>query len=138
MNEMTDNIVLSGRVVFVVDDDELFRAYVATLLSQASIKVISVSNSVELVTQMHKIMPDCILLDYMLASENGLQIHEHLRRRFQDLPPVLMLSADETQRTAIRAFRFGMNDFIPKRNLRLDDLLEHIRAGPSSITSRGI
>ncbi len=124
---MTDNNVLSGRVVFVVDDDQLFRAYVTALLSQANIKVVGLVDSEELSAQMNKIVPDCILLDYMLASENGLQIHDQLRQRFHDLPPVLMLSADESQRTAIRAFRFGLNDFIPKRNLQLNDLLNSIQ-----------
>lgn len=123
-----DNVAaLAGRLICVVDDDDIFRSYLALLLKNAGMNAIELADSAGLTAYLAKTRPDCILLDYHLASENGLSIHEQLKLRFPDLPPVLMVSADEAQNTAIRAFRIGVEDFIPKRNLRPDMLMNFIQ-----------
>ncbi|WP_322988941.1 diguanylate cyclase [Hoeflea sp.] len=115
-------ITLNGRSVCIVDDDSLYRGYLSALLGQAHIRTLEASDSFTLVQVLEKEMPDCILLDYNLDAENGFRLHEQLKLRFPHLAPVVMLSADESQRTAIKAFRMGFYDFLPKRNLRLEEI----------------
>lgn len=115
-------IVLDGRSVCIVDDDSLYRGHLAALIGQAHIRTMEAGDSSELVQVLEKEMPDCILLDYNLHAENGFRLHEQLKLRFPNLAPVVMLSADESQRTAIKAFRMGFYDFLPKRNLRLEEI----------------
>ena len=115
-------INLDGRSVCIVDDDRLYRLHLAALLGQANLRTMEAADSTGLTAILEKEMPDCILLDYNLDSENGFRLHEQLKLRFPDLAPVIMLSADETQRTAIKAFRMGLYDFLPKRNLRIDEI----------------
>ena len=122
-----DDIVLDGRLVCIVDDDELFRLHLAALLGQERLRSVQASDSAGLVEILQKEMPDCILLDYNLDAENGLRLHEQLKLRFPRLAPVIMLSADESQRTAIKAFRMGIFDFVQKRNLRIDEVAAAIR-----------
>lgn len=120
-------IILDGRSVCIVDDDSLFRLHLSALLGQAHLRTMEACDSRSLAAVLDKEMPDCILLDYNLDSENGFRLHEQLKLRFPDLAPVIMLSADESQRTAIRAFRMGLYDFLPKRNLRIDEITAAIQ-----------
>jgi len=115
-------INLDGRSVCIVDDDNLYRLHLSALLGQAHLRTMEAANSDSLIAVLEKEMPDCILLDYNLNSENGFRLHEQLKLRYKDLSPVIMLSADESQRTAIKAFRMGIYDFLPKRNLRIDEI----------------
>jgi len=115
-------INLDGRSVCIVDDDNLYRLHLSALLGQAHLRTMEAGDSDSLATVLDKEMPDCILLDYNLESENGFRLHEQLRLRYKNLSPVIMLSGDESQRTAIKAFRMGLYDFLPKRNLRIDEI----------------
>lgn len=120
-------INLDGRSVCIVDDDGLFRSHLSALLGQAHLRTFEASDSATLVAVLEKEMPDCILLDYNLDSENGFRLHEQLKLRFKNLSPVIMLSGDESQRTAIKAFRMGLYDFLPKRSLRIDEITMAIK-----------
>jgi len=120
-------INLDGRSVCIVDDDNLYRLHLSALLGQAHLRTMEAGDGDSLAAVLEKEMPDCILLDYNLNSENGFRLHEQLKLRFKDLSPVIMLSADESQRTAIRAFRMGIYDFLPKRNLRIDEITVAIK-----------
>ncbi len=120
-------IVLDGRSVCIVDDDSLFRMHLSALLGQAHLRTMEAADSRSLNAVLDKEMPDCILLDYNLDSENGFRLHEQLKLRFPNLAPVIMLSADESQRTAIKAFRMGLYDFLPKRNLRIEEITAAVR-----------
>jgi len=120
-------INLAGRSVCIVDDDNLYRLHLSALLGQTHLRTLEAGDSDSLAAVLDKEMPDCILLDYNLDSENGFRVHEQLKLRYKDLSPVIMLSADESQRTAIKAFRMGLYDFLPKRNLRIDEITIAIR-----------
>ena len=122
-----NGIELDGRSVCIVDDDGLYRMHLTALLAQANLRVSQASDSTSLTAVLDKEMPDCILLDYNLGAENGFRLYEQLKLRFPDLAPVIMLSADESQRTAIKAFRMGLNDFLPKRKLRIEELASAVR-----------
>jgi CheY-like chemotaxis protein len=113
---------MHGSLVVIADDDELFRSYLSFMLMPTGLQTRTAANSEELVRLVQEQMPDCIILDYDMTNENGIFVQEQLRARFPALCPVLMLSADETQRTAVRAFRMGVDDFVQKRNLKLEEI----------------
>jgi diguanylate cyclase (GGDEF)-like protein len=117
-----DKISLDGRVVCVVDDDALYRQYLSALLVDKKLDVIEVADGGGLIDVLTHRTIDCILLDYVLADESGLTLHEHLRGRFRKPPPVIMLTSDASQRTVIKAFRNGINDYVLKRGLRPEEL----------------
>lgn len=123
----SNDVVLDGRQVCIVDDDALCRSQISYLLSQKHVTVVEAADSIALQSVLDARMPDCLLIDYNLVSENGLFVIERLRQRYPKLSPIIIVSADETQKTTLRAFRTGVSDFIPKRGLRLDDLSSAIR-----------
>jgi diguanylate cyclase (GGDEF)-like protein len=117
-----DKISLDGRLVCVVDDDAIYRQYLSTILASKKLDVIEASDGGELIDILKNRSIDCIVLDYVLATESGLTLHEHLREQFRKPPPVVMLTADESQRTVIKAFRTGVSDYVLKRGLKPDEL----------------
>jgi two-component system cell cycle response regulator len=121
-----DKIALGGRVVCVVDDDAIYREYLAALLAESKLNVMQAADGHELTRILEQKSVDCIVLDYVLAAETGLSLHQQLRERFRKLPPVVMLTADENQRTAIKAFRIGVSDYVLKRGLKAPELLSSI------------
>lgn len=122
-----NDVVLAGRLVCIVDDDELCRAQIGLMLAQKNMRTIEASDTNTLQTLLDRRMPDCILLDYDLVSENGLFALERLSQRYPMLAPIVMVSADETQRTAVRAFRGGAADFVSKRRMNAGDLTTAVR-----------
>jgi two-component system cell cycle response regulator len=123
----SNEIVLDGRQVCIVDDDELYRARIALLLAQKNLRTIEAADTNELQAILDARMPDCILLDYNLVSESGLFAVERLKQRYPMLAPIVMVSADETQRTAVRAFRAGITDYVAKRQLSVEELTTAVR-----------
>jgi diguanylate cyclase (GGDEF)-like protein len=117
-----DAISLDGRVVCVVDDDTIYRQYLSALLTTKKLDVVEAADGGELIEVLKNRSIDCIVLDYFLPGESGLTLHEYLRGRFRKVPPVVMLTADDSQRTVIKAFRTGVSDYVLKQELRPDEL----------------
>jgi two-component system cell cycle response regulator len=121
------NLSLFGRTVCIVDDDEIIRQLMTVKLREYGISVMEASTGPELFAIMGRMQLDCILMDYALASDNGLFVHDQLRQRFLNVPPVIMLTSDDSQRTIIKAFRTGVQDYLIKKDLRIEDLFRSIQ-----------
>ncbi|MBV8838064.1 MAG: response regulator [Alphaproteobacteria bacterium] len=115
-----------GQLVCVVDDDEIYREYLVGLLQTKKFAVLGASSGTELLDVLKRQSVDCVVLDYALAAESGLSVQEQLRLQLREPPPVVMLTADESQRTAVKAFRVGVSDYVLKRGLRSDELATSI------------
>jgi len=105
-----------------VDDDDLYRQYLAALLKANNCRVLEASRGLDLLELMAEHEIDCVLLDYNLVTENGLSVHQQIKDRFREAPPILMLTVETNERTIIKAFRGGISDYILKRDLRPDEL----------------
>jgi PleD family two-component response regulator len=113
-------------VLCIVDDDDLYRQYLAALLKANSCRVLEASRGLDLIDILDTNQVDCILLDYNLITENGLSVHQQIKERFRDVPPIVMLTNETNERTIIKAFRGGVTDFVLKQNLRSDELFRAI------------
>ncbi len=123
-----NGLALAGRTVCIVDDDELVRKNIAAQLSQHAITVLEAADSSDLFGHMSRTAIDCILMDVQLGAENGLFVQAQLRDRFVDIPPIVVLSASENQRTIIKAFRSGASDYLIKSGLRIEELLQTLHS----------
>jgi len=118
-------------VICIVDDDDIYRQYLAELLKANNCRVLEASRGGELIEILERHPIDCVLLDYALVAENGLHVFQELKDRFQELPPFVMLTGQTNERAIIKAFRGGINDYVLKRDLRPDELfavLENVLA----------
>jgi two-component system OmpR family response regulator len=67
--------------VCVVDDDAMFREYACRQLSELKHRPFPAQNGSELQEILADNRIDCVVLDYNLEGENGLEVYERMRRR---------------------------------------------------------
>ena len=70
--------------------------------------------------------PDLVILDLMLPKLDGLSVLRWLRRRYPDLP-VLILSAKGREEDKVEGLRIGADDYLAKP-FGLKDLMARIEA----------
>jgi two-component system response regulator FixJ len=99
--------------VFVVDDEEIVRRSLASLLDTYEYDVTLLDSVEQLLTSLHSRQPDCILLDVRLPNIDGLQALRLLASR-PETPPVIMMTGHGDVSTAVTALKNGAFDFIEK------------------------
>lgn len=112
----------------VVDDDPLFLERLSSMLQQeCRMFVIPAHDGDQLLAALDDAEVDCVVLDYDLGNETGLAVGERLKAKLRDMPPVVMLTGQGSERTAVKAFRSGFSDYVSKRNLSTGELVSAIR-----------
>lgn len=119
MNEQgTENRCHEDRIkLFLVDDHQVLRQALAEALShrdQFSV-VAEAADGAELLARLNEAAPDVILLDLAMPRFDGLSTIEELKRRGVEVP-VLVLSADESERSIRSAINAGARGFLPKQS----------------------
>ena len=104
---------MSGRTVLVVDDDTGIRTVVSRALSREGYQVEATGNAASLWRLIEDGTGDVAILDVVLPDENTLDLLPRLKRRRPDLP-VIVMSAQNTLLTAVRATERGAFDYLAK------------------------
>lgn len=114
--------------VAIVDDDPLFLDHVSAILAnQGGMRVTKVGTGDQLIRELDQRPIECIVLDYDLGQENGLGVADRIRIRYPTPPPIVLLTGGGGERTAIKAFRLGLSDYVTKQNLDTSELVGAIR-----------
>jgi two-component system nitrogen regulation response regulator GlnG len=106
--------------ILVVDDDEAIRLVVGQALKRHGHRVEQADSIAGLWAALEAGTPDALISDVILPDGNGLDTLIEVRARFPDLP-VIILSAQNTLTTAVRAAERGAFEYLPKP-FDLDDL----------------
>ncbi|SFK84021.1 histidine kinase [Lysobacter sp. cf310] len=110
----TDEAPLSGRRVWVIDDDAASRDAATRLLADWGCATTAAGSAADAEMQARiASMPDLLLLDYRLGEDTGLALAPRLQRAWQGLPPVILMSADIDAALRQRAEELGWS-FLPK------------------------
>jgi len=109
----------SGNIL-VLDDDAAIRTVVAHALRRAGHRVTTTASLAEFNRELRAAMPDVVVSDVVLPDGNGLDMVAGLVQTYPQLP-VIVLSAQNTLTTAVRATEVGAYDYLPKP-FDLDDL----------------
>lgn len=97
-------------IIFVVDDDRSIRSALCDYLDQWGFVPRAAASGVELDALLARERPDAIVLDIMMAGEDGLAVCKRLNGRF----PVLMLSALGETADRVLGLELGADDYLPK------------------------
>jgi len=101
-----------GRI-FLVDDDELIISMLSRMLKNSGYDVRTATSATNVVSKITSWSPDIVLLDIRIGDQNGIDILPELAKH--DSPTqVVMLTADDTAETAVRAMKLGAADYLTK------------------------
>jgi DNA-binding NarL/FixJ family response regulator len=101
--------------IFVVDDDEGFRSYVADLLENAGYRAEQLDNGSAVLAAAAADQPAVVVLDVQLPGLNGYEVCRELRDRFGEEVRVLLVSGERTDALDRSAgLLLGADDYMVK------------------------
>lgn len=114
--------------VLVVEDETAIAELVALNLRHSGYEVIVAATADEAQAAIDRVLPDLVLLDWMLPGQSGLQLSKRWRTqaRTRDLP-VIMLTARNDESDKIAGLDAGADDYLTKP-FSPKELLARIRA----------
>jgi FixJ family two-component response regulator len=105
--------MISGRVVYVVDDDDAVRDAVRMLFRTADLDVETFSSADAFLEQADLGRRCCVLLDIRMPGMTGTDVHDELLQRGVRAP-VIFITGHGDIPMAVQAMRKGAYDFIEK------------------------
>ncbi len=99
--------------VIVADDDRTIRTVLSQALTRAGCRVRSTGTISTLWRWIEEGEGDCVVSDVMMPDGDALDLLPAIQRKRPDLP-VIVMSAQNTMMTAIRAAEVGAYEYIPK------------------------
>jgi diguanylate cyclase (GGDEF)-like protein len=113
--------------VVVVDDDPIYRETIcAKVAKKSNFVIFEASSGNDLFDILRVEQIDCIVLDYDLGEESGFAVMQRMDETYSEPPPIIMMTGGGRESTAIRAFRMGVCDYLPKTGLQAEHLVTSV------------
>ena len=122
-----------GATILVADDDDSIRTVVTQALSRAGFEVRSTGNASTLWQWVENGDGDLVITDVVMPDENGLDLVPRIRRIRPNLR-IIVMSAQNTLMTAVKATERGAFEYLPKP-FDLNELVAMVRRGLEARTS---
>ena len=114
--------------VLVVEDEPAIAELIAVNLRHGGFIPVVAYDSVAAQRELDAVLPDVILLDWMLPGQSGLSLARHWRKQARSKSiPILMLTARGDEPDKIAGLDAGADDYITKP-FSTQELLARIRA----------
>lgn len=127
---------MSAGTILVVDDDAGIRTVVREALSRAGHAVRTTDSAAGMWKLMDQGVGDVIVTDVLLPDANGLDMIPLVAARRPGVP-VIVMSAQNTLSTAVKATEQGAFDYLPKP-FDLDELTRAVAAALASVETGGV
>src|SRR6186997_783896 len=112
-SESSQPIVHRKGTILVIDDEEIMREILETLLTREGYEVRLASSAAEGLEHARSVPFDAAIVDMMMPGMDGISALEELRKLDDDLP-VIMITAFASVENAITAMKRGAYDYITK------------------------
>jgi two-component system KDP operon response regulator KdpE len=112
-------------IILVVDDEPQILRVLRTSLPARGYEVRTAPGGEEALDEIHKEMPDLIVLDLVMRGLSGLDVCRRVRE-FSSVP-IIVLSAKGLESDKVAALDIGADDYMTKP-FGMDELLARIRA----------
>ena len=99
--------------VLVVDDKEMMRDSVATILGRRGHSVAVAAGGEQAMERINEKRPDAVVTDLQMPGMSGLELLAEIRKIHEDLPVVFMTAYGSVE-TAVEAMREGAFDYVTK------------------------
>ncbi|HUU45071.1 MAG TPA: sigma-54 dependent transcriptional regulator [Acidobacteriota bacterium] len=118
------------RTILVVDDEKLIRWSLDSKLRSWGYEVETAEDAQTAIGIVEERLPDLVLLDIKLPDGDGVDVLERIRELSADMA-VIMITAEGTVETAVRAMKLGAYDYLSKpfdlaeMRILIEKALEH-------------
>jgi len=99
--------------VFLLDDEDLIVSVLAKSLKSEGYEVYPETETDGVIEKIKSWDPDVLLMDIRMPDRNGIDILEEIKDSKIDTQ-VVMLTADDTVETAVKAMKLGASDYLTK------------------------
>jgi len=122
---------LKPKTVLIVDDDRVLRHALASLLEAAGFSTLEARDGEIALKSIRTRTPDLVLLDVGLPKMSGLDVLSAIQKQ-KSQPKVVVMTADDTPKTLVRAIRDHAYDYIlkPTPPQTIVDLVQRVMAAP--------
>lgn len=99
--------------IYLIDDDELIVSMLSRVLKSNGYEVRTATSTEGIVGKIKSWSPAVVLLDIRIDDQNGIDVLKNIVK--QELPTqVVMMTADDTAETAVKAMKIGAADYLTK------------------------
>ena len=113
--------------VMIVDDDPDALSMMEKILTDEGVDLIKVSNATEVGLKAAQLVPDVILLDFLMPDINGFDICRALRENeVTSTIPIMAVTCLTKEQDIEKIFECGADEYLAKP-FKVDDLLEKVR-----------
>jgi excisionase family DNA binding protein len=113
--------------VMVVDDEAETLSMIERMLGDEGFELINVSNATEVGLKAMQLLPDLILLDFLMPEINGFDVCKALRENEMTRGiPIMAVTCLSKENEIERIFACGADEYL-KKPFRVDQLLEKVR-----------
>jgi signal transduction histidine kinase len=100
-------------LVFVIDDDDLFRKSLENLIRSARLKVKAFASAEEFLRSKRPDMPACVVLDVRLPGMSGLDLLRQIAESHIEIP-IIFVTGHADIRMSVYAMKAGAVEFLVK------------------------
>lgn len=102
-------------LVMIIEDEEAISLLLSYNLEKEGYSVATVANGLNAVSEVERLMPSVILLDWMLPEISGVEICKLIRSK-PDIKniPIIMLTAKSQEEDKIKGLGAGADDYVTK------------------------
>jgi DNA-binding response OmpR family regulator len=117
---------MPAKTILLVDDDQEILYAMRAMLENKGYRVLTASDGNAGLNVAEREKPDLVIVDMMMPKKSGFLVLEKLKSRKQELPRVIMITANEGGRHRAYAEMLGVDDYI-RKPFAMDRLLETVR-----------
>ena len=99
--------------ILIVDDEPFNLDVLEQELIDLGYAVVRASDGAQALSEIDKLPPELVLLDYLMPGMNGIEVLHAIRKTHKDLP-VVIVTAHGSIELAVEAIKAGADDFITK------------------------
>lgn len=112
--ERAESIHMNGSIL-VVEDEPITQRLIAANLERAGHRVMRAGSVPEAIASIREVVPDLVLLDWILPNATGVSFARQLRtdQRTRDIP-IIMLTARAQEQDTVAGLESGADDYVTK------------------------
>lgn len=129
MKTITPKLTDPSQKILLVDDDDIDRITIKRALAKSSrpTVIFEAVGFLEAIQLLKRQQYDCILLDYRLGGQDGLELIKEIHKEGLSDAPIVMLSGMDDESTMLNCLKEGAQDFLLKSEMDTHSLVRAIR-----------